>query len=183
MRENTAELLELAGYKVITAEDGMQGLNLAKKNKPNLILCDIMMPELDGYGVKRALENMKDLAGIPFIFLTAKSEKKDFRFGMDMGADDYLIKPFSGDDLLKVVAARIKKSQVVINSSDNVEGLHSLMDEAKSLKDITDLTKNRTIKKLRVGDILFGTGDTPNYLYFILSGKIKTFKTNEWGRE
>lgn len=183
MRENTAELLELAGYKVITAEDGMEGLNLAKKNKPNLILCDIMMPELDGYGVKRALENMKDLAGIPFVFLTAKSEKKDFRFGMDMGADDYLIKPFSGDDLLKVVAARIKKSQVVINSSDNVDGLHSLMDEEKSLKDITDLTKNRTIKKLRVGDILFGTGDTPNYLYFILSGKIKTFKTNEWGRE
>lgn len=183
MRENTAELLELAGYEVITAEDGKEGLDLARKSKPDLILCDIMMPELDGYGVKRALENMKDLAGIPFVFLTAKAEKNDFRVGMDLGADDYLIKPYSGDDLLKVVAARIKKNQQMKKNNNNIENLDSLMNETKTLKDINELTLNRTTKKIRARDILFGVGDTPNYLYFVLSGKIKTYKTNEAGKE
>ncbi len=183
MRENTSELLELAGYKVLEAADGKEGLDLAKKNKPDLILCDIMMPELDGYGVKRALENMKDLSGIPFVYLTAKAEKSDFRTGMDLGADDYLIKPYSGDDLLKVVAARIKKSQLLKKNGNNIEGLGSLMNEAKTLKDINDLTLNRTTKKVRAKDIIFGMGDTPNFLYFILSGKVKTFKTNEFGKE
>ena len=183
MRENTSELLDLAGYHVITAENGKEGLDLAKKNKPDLILCDIMMPELDGYGVKRALENMKDLVGTPFVYLTAKAEKNDFRIGMDLGADDYLIKPYSGDDLLKVVAARMKRSQLLKKNSANIESLDVLMNEAKTLKDINNLTLNRTTKKIRARDILFGAGDTPNYLYFVLFGKIKTYKTNESGKE
>ena len=183
MRENTSELLELAGYKVVSAENGKLGLDAARKNIPDLILCDIMMPELDGYGVKRALENMPDLIGVPFVYLSAKSEKSDFRVGMDLGADDYLIKPFSGDDLLKVVAARIKKSQRIKKSTNNITGLNSLMDEAKTVKDISNLSANRTIKKLKAKEILFREGDTPNYLYFVISGKIKTFKTNEWAKE
>lgn len=183
MRENTIEILELAGYTVVAGGNGKEGLDLARKNNPTLILCDIMMPELDGYGVRRALENIPELAGIPFVYLSAKSEKSDFRLGMDLGADDYLTKPFSGDDLLKVVAARIKKNHQIKNYSNKIEGLNNLMNEAKTLKDIGELSNNRTIKKLRSKDILFMEGDSPNYLYFVVSGKMKTFKTNELGKE
>ena len=136
MRENTSELLELAGYNVLSAENGKVGLDLARKSKPDLILCDIMMPELDGYGVKRAIENMPDLLSVPFVYLSAKSEKNDFRTGMDLGADDYLTKPYTGDDLLKVVSARIKKSQLVKRNNNHLEGLDNLMNEAKTKKDI-----------------------------------------------
>ena len=119
IRENTAELLELAGYDVTTAVNGKDGLEQARKIQPDLILCDIMMPELDGYGVLRALENIPELTGTPFIFFTAKSEKSDFRAGMDLGADDYLTKPFTGDDLLRVVSARLKKKSTQDAARDN----------------------------------------------------------------
>ncbi|MGZ3862121.1 MAG: response regulator [Bacteroidia bacterium] len=183
MRENTSELLELAGYKVASAENGIVGLELAKKNRPDLILCDIMMPELDGYGVRRALENIPDLVGVPFVFLSAKSEKSDFRMGMDLGADDYLTKPFTGDELLKVIAARIKKSRQVKSQIYNIDGLDSLMNEAKVIQDINKLSGNRTIKKIGSKDFLFREGDTPNYLYFVISGQVKTFRTNESGKD
>ena len=111
--ENTAELLELAGYEVFTAKNGKEGLEAARDKKPDLVVCDIMMPELDGYGVLRAFENIPETVGKPFIFMTAKSEKSDIRMGMDLGADDYLTKPFSGDDLIRVIGARLKKSGVI----------------------------------------------------------------------
>lgn len=142
-----------------------------------------MMPELDGYGVRRAIENIPDLVGVPFVFLSAKSEKSDFRMGMDLGADDYLTKPFSGDELLKVVAARIKKSKLLKSQISNIEGLNNLMNEAKAIKDISDLSNNRTIKKLKNKEFLFKEGDTPNYLYFVVSGQLKTFRTNEMGKD
>jgi DNA-binding response OmpR family regulator len=94
VRENTAEIVELSNYEVITAENGKIGVELALKEKPDLIICDIMMPVLDGYGVFHLLSKHKDTALIPFIFLTAKSERTDFRKGMEMGADDYITKPF-----------------------------------------------------------------------------------------
>jgi CheY-like chemotaxis protein len=89
IRENTAEILELAGYKTLTAENGKKGVEAAAKSKPDLIVCDIMMPELDGYGVLHLLRKNPDTINIPFIFLTAKTERSDFRKGMEMGADDY----------------------------------------------------------------------------------------------
>mgnify|MGYP000663310654 CR=1 FL=1 len=88
MRENTAEILGLANYQVVTAENGKEGVRLAQAEKPDLIICDIMMPELDGYGVLHMLSKTPELASIPFIFLTAKAEKSDHRKGMTMGADD-----------------------------------------------------------------------------------------------
>ena len=97
IRENTAEILELANYKVTTAENGKIGVQSALQQKPDLIVCDVMMPELDGYGVLHLVNKNPDLIGIPFIFLTAKAERTDFRKGMEMGADDYITKPF--DDL------------------------------------------------------------------------------------
>ena len=94
LRENTAELLELSNYDVIAASNGKIGVELAKTSLPNIIICDIMMPELDGYGVLEALAKNKKTKHIPFIFLSAKTERKDVRKGMDLGADDYITKPF-----------------------------------------------------------------------------------------
>src|SRR5687767_2864833 len=106
VRENTAEILELAGYKVLQAENGKLGVEVARKMKPDLIICDIMMPVLDGYGVIHLLNKNVETASIPFIYLTAKSERNDFRKGMELGADDYISKPFDDTELLKAVESR-----------------------------------------------------------------------------
>src|SRR5699024_1379695 len=89
LRENTAELLELSDYNVRTASNGRIGIELVKTEKPDLIICDIMMPEIDGYGVLETLNSNPDYAHIPFIFLSAKTEHKEIRKGMNLGADDY----------------------------------------------------------------------------------------------
>jgi CRP-like cAMP-binding protein/CheY-like chemotaxis protein len=184
MRENTAELLNLAGYNVVTAANGKEGLDQAKKNQPNLILCDIMMPELDGYGVLRALENLPDLSAIPFVFLTAKSEKGYFRKAMDQGADDYLVKPFEGEDLLKVVSARLRKNELIKKKSKiTAERLSDIINKENIERNINLMTEHKTVKKYAKKDGLFLEGDTPNYLYMLISGKVKTYKTNEWGKE
>src|SRR5919112_1823052 len=115
LRENTAEILELAGYKTITAENGKRGVDKAIKEKPSLIVCDIMMPELDGYGVLHLLRKNADTQNIPFIFLTAKTERGDFRKGMEMGADDYVTKPFEDIELLNAIEIRLKKTEILEN--------------------------------------------------------------------
>src|SRR5579871_5975243 len=92
VRENIVEILELSEYTVLQAPDGKAGVELAIKESPDLIICDIMMPVLDGYGVLHLLNKHKETYGVPFIFLTAKSEKSDFRKGMELGADDYITK-------------------------------------------------------------------------------------------
>src|ERR1017187_8368209 len=96
VRENISEILELAEYQVLTAENGKVGVDVAIKELPDIIVCDIMMPELDGYGVLHMLSKNPKTSSIPFIFLTAKADRVDFRKGMEMGADDYLTKPFEG---------------------------------------------------------------------------------------
>jgi CRP-like cAMP-binding protein/CheY-like chemotaxis protein len=184
MRENTAEILELANYKVITAENGKTGVEMAKMNKPDLILCDIMMPVLDGFGVMRALENIPEMVGIPFVFISAKAEKSDFRKGMDLGADDYFTKPFNGEDLLRIVSTRLKKNQMMKQIYEhNIDGLNDFMNTAKMKIGLKTLSDLRTIKKLRKKDMLFNEGDSPKFLYFVVSGKIKVFKSNEWGKD
>ncbi len=184
VRENTSEILELANYNVMTAGDGKEGLDIAKKNKLDLILCDITMPELDGYGVLRAVENIPEMATIPFVFITAKTEPEDFRKGMDLGADDYLAKPFNGTDLLRVVSARIKKNKNIKDKfNKNFDDLESILNETKSNKEISLFSEHRTIKKIQKKEHIYMEIDTPNYIYFVVKGKIKTFKTNELGKE
>lgn len=184
VRENTTELLELAGYKIFTATNGKEGLEAAKINKPDLVLCDIMMPILDGYGVIRAFENIPEMAGTPFIFMTAKSERSDIRKGMDLGADDYLTKPFSGDDLIRIISARLKKVELMKKSfANNIEGLNEFMHTVKAEIGVNIFPEHKTRKKLRKKDMLFMEGDTPNFLYYIVSGKIKIFKSNDAGKE
>ncbi len=108
--ENIADILKLRHYLVLTARDGKEGVNLALSNAPDLIICDIIMPELDGYGVLQILNQHQATCRIPFIFLTAKTELRDYKKGMDLGADEYLVKPFEGTDLLNLVEVSIKKS-------------------------------------------------------------------------
>jgi DNA-binding NarL/FixJ family response regulator len=111
MRENLTLMLEMEGFTVLAADQGRLGLSMARDHLPDLILCDVMLPGLDGYGVLEALRAHADTATIPFIFLTAKGEKIDQRLGMNLGADDYLVKPVAREEVLSAISARLKRQQ------------------------------------------------------------------------
>ncbi len=184
VRENTAEILELAGYEVLTAPHGKTGVELAQAEKPDLIICDIMMPELDGYGVLHILSKKPETAGIPFIFLTAKTEKTDIRKGMNLGADDYLTKPFDDTDLLNAVEARLRKSAIQQrNYEATSEGLDDFIRDARQLLNLKDLGKDRKVKSYKKKTEIFAEGDTPVNLYFVRSGSVKLFKSHPDGKE
>ncbi|TAH41993.1 MAG: response regulator [Bacteroidetes bacterium] len=184
MRENTAEILELANYQVLTAVNGRSGVEKAAKEIPDLIICDIMMPDLDGYGVLYLLSKNIDTAGIPFIFLTAKAEKADMRKGMSMGADDYLTKPFEEMELLNAIEARLKKNEVFRKEfSKNLEGLNDFLEQAKGLEELHKLSEDRKVHHFKKKEMIYMEGDEPNGIIFINKGKVKTFKTNENGKE
>jgi CRP-like cAMP-binding protein len=184
VRENTAEILELTHYKVLQAENGKIGVELAQKNKPDLIICDVMMPVLDGYGVIHMLSKNAETAAIPFIFLTAKTEREDFRKGMEMGADDYITKPFDDIELLRAVESRLKKAELLkAEFSNNLEGLNKFFDNVKSIDELKKLSDNRRTKNFKKKEMIFGEGSSPNFLYFLSKGKVKTFKSHEYGKE
>jgi CRP-like cAMP-binding protein/CheY-like chemotaxis protein len=184
VRENTAEILELSGYEMLTAENGKIGVKLAQTNEVDLIICDIMMPELDGYGVLRILSKNPKTSTIPFIFLTAKAEKTDFRKGMNLGADDYLTKPFDDSELLEVIELRLHKSERINKEFEaNETGLKSFINEARGIKELQALSADREIRHYRKKDFIFMEGGFPKQVYFINKGKIKLCKTNDDGRE
>ncbi|HPU55974.1 MAG TPA: response regulator, partial [Verrucomicrobiota bacterium] len=110
MRRNLATILRMEHFHPLSAENGRVGVELARKEKPDVILCDVMMPELDGYGVIAELRANPATAAIPFIFLTAKGEKPDVRAGMNLGADDYLTKPVTKADLLAAIRSRLERA-------------------------------------------------------------------------
>lgn len=183
VRENTEEILRLSGYKVHTATNGKEGLELMHKCKPNLILCDVLMPQLDGYGVLRALENIPGLMGIPFVFMSAKTDVTDFRKGIDLGADGYLPKPFGGDELLSTISSKLKKHALLKKTFQYNLDNYRVFSKPDFHKDIDKLSSGRNIKKVRKKDVIFIEGDCSSYIYFVVSGKIKVFKTNELGKE
>lgn len=184
MRENTAEILELANYIVITAPNGKIGIETAVKEIPDLIVCDIMMPDLDGYGVLYLLGKNNITSNIPFIFLTAKAEKSDLRKGMSMGADDYLTKPFEEMELLNAIETRLKKSELFKKEfTKNVEGLNDFLRDAKGLSELEALSKDRKILSFRKKEVIYMDGDEPSGIIFITNGKVKTFKTHEAGKD
>ncbi len=184
VRENTEELLELASYEVITAENGKNGVELAQKEVPDLIICDIMMPELDGYGVLHILNKSTATSGIPFIFLTAKAERSDFRKGMNLGADDYLTKPFDDTELLDAVETRLKKSDIIKKDFEpGIDGLNKFMAEAKNLEDLIELSNDRKIRSYKKKTNIYWEKDYANSLIYINSGKVKTYKTNKDGKQ
>ncbi len=184
VRETTADILELANYKVATAEDGKVGVKLALKFQPDIILCDIMMPELNGYGVLQILSKNPKTASIPFVFLTAKSERADLRKGMNLGADDYLTKPFEENELLDVLECRLKKNDFLRREfSRNLEGINSFLEEASEYVDLENLTKKQIVKNYSKNDTIYVENRSAHSLYFVQSGIIKTYRTTETGKE
>ena len=184
VRDNTAELLELANFEVEVAEDGMQGVAKAREWKPDLIVCDIMMPKLDGYGVLRILSTNPDTAGTPFIFLTAKAEKADMRKGMILGADDYLTKPFEESDLLDAIEIRLKKRTEVLDKTQQADtSVEGFVANVGGLDELAELSQEHKLRPFKKKQVVYMEGDPAHYLYQVKSGSIKTTRTDQYGKE
>lgn len=184
LRENTAEILDLAGYKTLTAENGKRGVEVATREKPDVIVCDIMMPELDGYGVLHLLRKNADTQNIPFIFLTAKTERSDFRKGMEMGADDYVTKPFEDIELLNAIEVRLKKAEVLQqNYASTPQGLSQFVKDVKDSGLLKHLSDQYAVESFHKKQTLYQEGKRPRFLYYLVSGKVKAFKSHEDGKE
>jgi CRP-like cAMP-binding protein len=143
-----------------------------------------MMPVLDGYGVLHMLSKKPETAGIPLIFLTAKAERSDFRKGMEMGADDYVTKPFDDIELLNAVESRLKKSEMMKREfSRNMDGLNEFLSQAKGVDELKQLSANRKMHKYKKKEAIYMEGDDITGIAFVAKGKVKTYKSNEEGKE
>jgi CRP/FNR family transcriptional regulator, cyclic AMP receptor protein len=184
IRENMSEILELSGYKVVSAADGKQGVAAAIESKPDIIVCDIMMPELDGYGVIHMLQKNKDTQNIPFIFLTAKAERAEIRKGMELGADDYITKPFNGTELLNAIESRLRKNEILRKEiQPGLEGLNTIINYGGG-KDIMEaLAEEGNITTIKKRQIVYSEGNHALRLFYLKSGKVKSYKTNDDGKE
>lgn len=185
VRRVIIEVLELSNYKVLPAEDGKEGILLAREQKPDLIICDVMMPVLDGYAVIHSLQKFPETQNIPFIFLSAKAERADVRKGMDLGADDYITKPLSSpEELLNAIESRLKKAELLKQDfGQGLEGLNNLMVSAGGKDMLKTITEDRNIQHYKKRQIIYTEGQQPKCLYFIKAGKVKVFKTNDDGKE
>ena len=184
IRENTAEILDMAGYKTFAAENGKRGVELALKEKPDLIVCDIMMPELDGYGVLHLLRKNPETQSTPFIFLTAKTERTDLRKGMEMGADDYITKPFEDIELLNAIEVRLKKAEVFDNKySMSSQGISQFLKDVKDTGLLDKLAEQYSIETYNKKQTLYQEGKRPRFLYYLVKGKVKAVRMHEDGKE
>ncbi|HAT67931.1 MAG TPA: transcriptional regulator [Flavobacteriaceae bacterium] len=184
LRENTAELLELSGYNVITAPNGRIGIEKAEKELPSLIICDIMMPEVDGYGVLENLSQQKETQHIPFIFLSAKTEHKEIRKGMDLGADDYLTKPYEEEELMSAIESRLAKAELLSKANQSQTDLTIADDSLRNLNELKNFfDDNGEMLKIEKGEIIYSEGQHSNNVYLILKGIVKTHKMDENGKE
>lgn len=184
IRNNTAEILELSNYEVITAADGKSGVEKALKHVPDLIICDIMMPVLDGYGVLHSLQKSDVAKHVPFIFLTAKTERADLRKGMEAGADDYITKPFTGSELLNAVDGRLKKIDAMKQDFfSGLEGLDNILKATHDKNALQNLAVDRDTEKYKKKQTIYLEGYRPNKLFYLISGKVKTFRTNDDGKD
>ena len=184
IRKNTAELLEMAGYAVLTAENGQLGVAQALATKPDLVVCDIMMPVLDGYGVLQIFNQNARLAGVPFIFLTAKTERLELRRGMALGADDYLTKPFDKAELLSAIGGRLNRFQHLQPEYDaTAQGLGKFLDDARAVGNLSSLSADRKVHVTHKKQDVYLEGDEPTRVYFVQAGRVKTVKTTDSGKE
>ncbi|MEJ7779600.1 MAG: response regulator [Daejeonella sp.] len=183
IRESIVEILELANYQVFTADNGKTGVELAQLHLPDIILCDIMMPELDGYGVLFLLNKNDQTVNIPFIFLTAKAERTDLRKGMEMGADDYLSKPFDDMELLNAIEIRLQKREKLEKGLGSYLSLDNLVNEARSAKLLKDLSENSRTRSYKKKQSIYIEGDFPSSVYLVRSGSVRTYMIYQDGRE
>lgn len=179
LRENTSEMLELKDFRVLAASNGADGILLATKHIPDLILCDIMMPEKDGYQVLEELSQNPDTNHIPFIFLSAKTERKEVRLGMDLGADDYISKPFLEDELINAIESRLAKSQLLHLANTN-----SYNERFKDINDLKNYFDDHgELCSFSKGEAIYMEGEHANKIYLILKGLVKTHKMDQNGKE
>lgn len=185
IRKNTSAILELAQYNVLIADNGKEGVELAIAEKPDLIICDIIMPDLDGFGVLHMLSKSEATALIPFIFLTArKTERTDYRKGMDLGADDYILKSYNQTELLHAIESRLKKSSLKKTEfADSASGLNDLFAELKDFGDLKKLSEKHEVKVYKKKQLIYRAGSYPKNVYYLNKGNIKVFKTNEQGKD
>lgn len=178
---NTEEILELAGYKVITAVDGIAGVEMALTCSPDLIISDIMMPKLDGFGVLHLIQKHPIIADVPFIFLTAKADRNNFRKGMEMGANDYITKPFSDTELLNAIEIQFQKLNRIKNNSRSPKSNFFLQSNYEDA--LNELLNGSKLNKYKNKQIIFEEDNHPQYVYYLKSGMAKSYKTNDGGKE
>lgn len=184
VRENTAEILELSGYETLTAANGKSGIEKATQTCPDLIVCDIMMPETDGYGVLEALSKNKSTRSIPFVFLSAKTEHKEIRKGMNLGADDYLTKPFEEEDLLSAIESRLAKSAILSSASQEVPAQSTESDAIQNLNALKNhFDDNGEMSTFKKGASIYEERQHSNTVYLILKGVVKTHQIDENGKQ
>lgn len=184
-RDKLDQLLSLSGYKVLSCDNGKTGIETALKESPQFIICDVQMPDIDGYGVIHILSNHPKTSGTPFIFLSGNADYVNQRKGMSLGADDYLVKPFDSNDLLNTIRLRIEKNESLKNkfhlTNDTEKDVSfSPSNTSKTSCLITEKHETQFFKKKHV---LYMPGQRPSAVYYIKSGKVKEFIVNEDGKE
>ncbi len=188
LRLNTADLLELSGYAVQSAKSGKEGVQLALANRPDLVLCDVMMPGvdglgMDGYGVLQIFGHHPDLVGIPFIFLTAKAERADLRKGMELGADDYLTKPFGEAELIGAIETRLRLADQRAANANTPNALGDFLTNVQHRDGLAALAADRKTYVIKKKKVIYAEGDDPTKVYFVQSGKVRTLRENADGKE
>lgn len=184
LRENTAELLELSDYEVRMAPNGRIGIDKVYQEKPDLIICDIMMPEVDGYGVLEAMNDNPDFAHIPFIFLSAKTEHNEIRKGMNLGADDYLTKPFTEKELIDAIESRLLKTETWLNAFQRESNQEEEEGDIRNLNELKSFFEEFGEKlELKNGEYVYEIGDRSNNIYLVTKGVVKCFKIDSNGKE
>lgn len=183
VRENISEILSLSGYETLTATNGKEGVEMAVKEQPDLILCDVMMPELDGYGVLRILSKNQASASIPFIFLTAKTEMADMRRGMTLGADDYITKPFDDVELLDTIEVRLQKKRPGINHDSAHAGVMNIQSGEQIFELFQTAIPFAESRIIRKKDLLYSEGQTCRNVFLIKSGKAISTKADDYSKE
>jgi DNA-binding response OmpR family regulator len=184
IRGNIVEILEMAKYTVFEADNGKIGVEMALKHIPDIILCDIMMPELDGYGVLYMLNKYTETSSIPFIFLTAKADHNDLRKGMEMGADDYLTKPFDDIELLNAIDVRLrKKAHLELQNQNTTDEFKVMVAKTDGLAEFAKIIAGHKSREFKKNQVVYYEADHSKGLYLIIHGKIKTIKLSMDGRE
>ena len=184
IRQNLEEILTLSGYEVTTSADGKEGIQKSIEVQPDLVLCDIVMPKIDGYSTIKILNENPKTAGIPVIFLTAKAEKEDFRKGMSLGAFDYITKPFDDVTLLRTIETRLDKFKLLKNASKPDFGsIDQFLFEARGMEALSHLPDNCETRRYPKNATIFFEDDSAFWLFYIEKGIIKTFKTSEDGKD
>ncbi|MBU6342030.1 MAG: response regulator [Bacteroidetes bacterium] len=185
-RNHLMQILQLNGYETTVADNGQDGIALALQLLPDLILCEAQLPTLSGYDVLLRLEKNPNTTDVPFIFLSAQSEKEDYRKGMSLGADDYIAKPYDMAILLQTIEYRLRKRERIRATAPTnppSAAFDRFLGETKAQEALIQLADNREVRHYKKRDIIFKEHDYPHNLFYVECGEVKLFKSNMEGRE